>query len=116
MGSYNLDSHNVQRYVTEKGFVENEGDVGVRPEGPYSIAMGTILPKVEECKNLIVPVCVSSSHIAYGSIRMEPVFMILAESASQIADLALENDEAVQEISYTILQDKLESAGVILKL
>ena len=85
MGSYTMDSHNVQRYITPEGYVQNEGDIGVHAEEPYKIALGTILPKKEEIKNLIVPVAVSSSHIAFGSIRMEPVFMILGESAASLA-------------------------------
>ena len=114
MGSYNLDSHNVQRYVTDKGLVENEGNIGVKPPSAYSIDMGAILPKNEECSNLIVPVCVSSSHIAYGSIRMEPVFMILAESASQIANLAIKNKCSVQDVSYKELKILLLNSGQII--
>src|SRR5690606_32891523 len=80
MGSYKLDSHNVQRYIKEDGFVQNEGDIGVDPKkGPYQISYGSLIPKRKECTNLLVPVCVSSSHIAFGSIRMEPVFMILGQ-------------------------------------
>lgn len=115
MGSYNLDSHNVQRYVTKDGWIENEGDVGIEPPKPYKIAMGTVLPKATECSNLIVPVCVSSSHIAYGSIRMEPIFMILAESGVQIASLALANKCAVQEVPYAALQQELLKAGQIIE-
>ena len=92
MGSYTMDSHNVQRYIKEDGFVQNEGDIGVSTNGPYSIAYGALTPREEECKNLLVPVCVSSSHIAFGSIRMEPVFMILGQSAAAAAVLALNND------------------------
>ncbi|NQT01684.1 MAG: FAD-dependent oxidoreductase, partial [Planctomycetes bacterium] len=69
MGSYNMDSHNVQRYVDENGHARNEGDIQVNPGGPYPISYGAIIPKASECTNLLVPVCVSSSHIAYGSIR-----------------------------------------------
>lgn len=115
MGSYNLDSHNAQRYVTEKGHVENEGDIGIRPPGPYKIPMGAILPKEKECANLIVPVCVSSTHIVYGSIRMEPVFMKLAESAAQIACLAIDEDTSVQKVDYPILRKLLLDAGQILE-
>ncbi|HSG71425.1 MAG TPA: FAD-dependent oxidoreductase, partial [Planctomycetaceae bacterium] len=75
MGSYTMDSHNVQRYITPEGYVQNEGDIGVSTRGPYSISRGSILPQKDQCENLVVPVCVSSSHIAFGSIRMEPVFM-----------------------------------------
>lgn len=104
MGSYSLDSHNVQRFVTPEGFVQNEGDIGVHPENPYSISLGTLLPKKEECTNLLVPVCVSSSHTAFGSIRMEPVFMILGQSAAAAAALAIDQGIAVQEVSYDELQ------------
>jgi hypothetical protein len=86
MGSYALDSHNIQRIVTPEGYVQNEGDIGVKPKEPYSISYGTILPKKSQCENLLVPVCVSSSHTAFGSIRMEPVFMILGHSAATAAE------------------------------
>ena len=92
MGSYTMDSHHVQRYVTSEGHARNEGDVQVPPGGPYPIDFGAILPKRSECANLLVPVCVSASHIAFGSIRMEPVFMILGQSAAQAATLAIEHD------------------------
>jgi hypothetical protein len=107
MGSYTIDSHNVQRYVTPEGFVQNEGDIGVGTSGPYEIAFGSILPKKNECQNLLVPVCVSSSHIAYGSIRMEPVFMILGQSAATTAVLALEASSAVQDVAYESLRSQL---------
>ena len=90
MGSYALDAHNAQRYVKADGFVQDEGDIGVHPDKAYSIAYGSILPKEAECNNLLVPVCMSSSHIAYGSIRMEPVFMILGQSAATAAVLAID--------------------------
>ena len=85
MGSYNMDSHNVQRYVDADGHARNEGDIQVSPGGPYPISYRAIVPKEAECTNLLVPVCLSSSHIAYGSIRMEPVFMILGQSAATAA-------------------------------
>jgi len=107
MGSYNMDSHNVQRYVTPDGWVQNEGDVQVHLTKPYLISFGSILPKKAECSNLLVPVCVSSSHIAYGSIRMEPVFMILGQSAAIAASLAIDKKQAVQEVDYNILKQKL---------
>ena len=94
MGSYTIDSHNVQRYVTPEGHVQNEGDIGNPLDGPYQIALGAILPKQGECENLVVPVCVSSSHIAFGSIRMEPVFMILGQSAATAACIAIGRDRA----------------------
>jgi len=104
MGSYALDSHNTQRYVTERGFVQNEGDIGVKAPKPYSIGYGAIVPKANECTNLLVPVCLSSSHIAYGSARMEPVFMILGESAATAASLAIEGKTSVQDVSYERLE------------
>lgn len=107
MGSYALDSHNTQRYVTERGFVQNEGDIGVKAPKPYSISYKAIVPKSNECKNLLVPVCLSSSHIAYGSVRMEPVFMILGESAATAAAIALDDQVAVQEVPYGKLEKML---------
>ena len=104
MGSYALDAHNAQRFVKSDGFVQNEGDIGVHPEKPYSIAYGSILPKETECANLLVPVCLSSSHIAYGSIRMEPVFMILGQSAATAAVLSLEHNVSPQRLPYRTLQ------------
>jgi hypothetical protein len=107
MGSYTMDSHNVQRYVTSDGFVQNEGDIGVHPKQPYRIAYGSIIPQSDECENLLVPVCVSSSHIAFGSIRMEPVFMILGQSAATAACLAIDNAVSLQDLSYDVLQQRL---------
>lgn len=111
MGSYTLDSHNIQRYVTKEGYVQNEGDIGVHPDKPYSIAYGSILPREAECTNLLVPVCVSSTHIAYGSMRMEPVFMILGQSAATAAVLAIQNKVSPQQLPYaklsaSLMQDK----------
>ena len=116
MGSYAMDSHNVQRYVTSEGFVQNEGDIGVSPQAPYSISYESIIPKKEECTNLLVPVCVSSSHIAYGSIRMEPVFMILGQSAAAAACIAIDKKQSVQDILYEMLQQKLITRKQVLNL
>lgn len=107
MGSYTLDSHNVQRYVTEEGYVQNEGDIGVRPDRPYSIDYGAMLPRESECSNLLVPVCISSSHIAFGSIRMEPVFMILGQSAATAAVLAMDKGISPQQLPYEELRRQL---------
>lgn len=114
MGSYTMDSHNVQRYVTPEGFVQNEGDIGVHPEKPYQITLGAILPKKEECSNLLVPVAVSSSHIAFGSIRMEPVFMILGQSAATLAVLALDKEMNIHDLPYAEIKAKLEADGQVL--
>jgi hypothetical protein len=107
MGSYTLDSHNVQRYVTPEGYVQNEGDIGVKTPKPYSISYNAIVPKENECKNLLVPVCLSSSHIAFGSIRMEPVFMILGESAATAASIAIDQKIDVQKVNYEDLKKEL---------
>ncbi len=107
MGSYTMDSHNIQRYVKPDGYVQNEGDIGVKVPKPYTIAYQSLTPKREECQNLLVPVAVSSSHIAFGSIRMEPVFMILGQSAATAAVLSLENNLAVQDLDYQLLKKRL---------
>lgn len=115
MGSYTIDSHNVQRYITPEGYVQNEGDIGVSANGPYQISLGSLLPKREQCENLVVPVCVSSSHIAFGSIRMEPVFMILAQSAATVAVMAIDSGAPVQEVPYAELRQRLLADGQILE-
>jgi hypothetical protein len=115
MGAYTMDSHNVQRYVREDGTVENEGDIGVSVS-PYQISYESLTPKADQCENLLVPVAVSSSHIAFGSIRMEPVFMILGQSAAMAALLAVERGDAVQDISYDKLRVLLESEDQVLDL
>jgi len=115
MGSYSMDSHNVQRYIKDDGFVQNEGDIGVSTNGPYQISYGSLVPKKVECTNLLVPVCVSSSHIAFGSIRMEPVFMILGQSAMAAAVLAIDEGIAVQDVPYSKLQGVLMEKGQILQ-
>ena len=114
MGSYTMDSHNVQRYVKADGFVQNEGDIGVKPPKPYRIAYGAITPKKAQCENLLVPVAVSASHIAFGSIRMEPVFMVLGHSSAAAASLALDSDIAVQDIPYESLRRRLLAEGQVI--
>ncbi len=90
IGSYKMDSHNVQYCVDSQGFVETEGDVGKNHKGPYPIDYRAIVPRSGECANLVVPVCLAATHIAYGSIRMESVFMMLGQSAATAAVLAEE--------------------------
>ena len=114
MGSYGMDSHNIQRYITPEGFVQNEGDIGVSTNGPYQISYGSLVPKRGQVANLLVPVCLSSSHIAYGSIRMEPVFMILGQSAATAAVMAIEKNLAVQDVPYAELRGRLEKDGQVL--
>jgi len=116
MGSYAMDSHNVQRYVDAGGHARNEGDVQLSPGGPYPIDYGAIIPKRGECTNLLVPVCLAASHIAYGSIRMEPVFMILGQSAAAAADLAIRNGIPVQDVPYDALRTRLLARGQRLDL
>lgn len=105
MGAYNMDSHNCQRVVIN-GMVKNEGDVQ-EPVAPYDISYRALTPKPTECKNLLVPVCLSASHIAYGSIRMEPVFMMLGQASGMAAAMAAENNIPVQEIDVKALQERL---------
>jgi hypothetical protein len=120
MGSYNLDSHNCTRFVTVGAdglpAVMNEGDVQRAPAGPYGISYRSIVPAAAECANLLAPVCCSTSHIAYGSVRMEPVFMVLGESAARAADLAIRSGVAVQAVPYQELAQRLRDAGQVLSL
>jgi len=115
MASYNIDSHQVQRVATEDGFVKNEGELQV-PVSPYQLPYRILLPKEEEAMNLLVPVCVSASHIAYSSIRMEPQFMILGQAAGVAAKLAIEEDCSVQEVDISELRDRLDRQGAVLEL
>lgn len=119
MGSYTMDSHHVQRYVahdeTGRAYARNEGDIQVSPGGPYPISYRAIVPRQEECENLLVPVAVSASHIAYGSIRMEPVFMILGQSAATAAALAIDGGLTVQEVPYDALRERLLADGQVLE-
>ena len=107
LGAYAMDSHNVRRYVDENGHIRTEGTIGLAVKRPYPIAYAAITPRREQCTNLLVPVCVSATHVAYGSIRMEPVFMILGHSAGSAAALVIENDAAVQDIAPSALRARL---------
>jgi hypothetical protein len=108
MAAYTMDSHNCQRLVVN-GMVKNEGDVQIGGFPPYPISYGSIIPKEADCKNLFVPVCLSASHIAYGSIRMEPVFMVLGQSAAVAAVLAIDSKTSVQKVDIKKLQGVLKS-------
>lgn len=114
LAAYTMDSHNVQRFVRD-GRVWNEGDVQEKGVLPYPISYRSITPKKAECENLLVPVCLSASHIAYGSIRMEPVFMILGQSSADAASLAIDKGIALQDLSYSDLRVKLEAGQQVLK-
>jgi len=109
LAAYVMDSHHVQRYVDPEGCVRNEGDVEVKIFPPYPISFRSIVPRRSECGNLLVPVCLSASHIAYGSIRMEPVFMVLGQSAATAAALAIDESCPVQEIVYSQLKDRMRA-------
>ncbi len=115
LAAYGMDSHNVQRYVDVNGHVQNEGNVEAHNFKPYPISYRSIVPKNGECKNLLVPVCLSASHIAFGSIRMEPVFMVLGQSAATAATLAIANSSSVQDVQYQDLQNELLKYGQQLK-
>jgi hypothetical protein len=108
MAAYTMDSHNCQRIV-QNGMVKNEGDVQIGGFGPYPVSYRSIIPRAKECKNLLVPVCLSASHIAYGSIRMEPVFMVLAQAAATAASLAISSRADVQEVNVQQLQQLLKT-------
>ena len=111
MAAYTMDSHNCQRIVIEKdgkAMVKNEGNVEIYGGLPYDVSYRCLTPKREECDNLLVPVCLSASHIAYGSIRMEPVFMLLAQSAAKAACLAIDAGVKVQEVDVTEIQRMYE--------
>ena len=112
MGSYNSDSHNVQRFVNGKGFVENEGDVQVQVQ-PYQIPYRVLLPKRGEAANLLVPVCFSASHVAYSSLRMEPQYMILGHAAGVAAAMAVRNGSPVQDVDVKELQKQLLAEGAV---
>lgn len=112
MGSYNSDSHNIQRIATPDGAVENEGDMQVAVT-PYQIPYRVMLPKREQAVNLLVPVCFSASHVAYSSLRMEPQYMILGHAAGVAAGLALKLGKSVQEVPVATLQEKLKSQGAV---
>jgi len=114
LGAYGMDSHNCQRIVTH-GQVENEGDVQVGGFTPYPISYRSIVPKAAQCENLLVPICLSATHIAYGSIRMEPVFMILGQSAATAAALALDHKCSVQKLRYGVLRARLAADRQVLE-
>ena len=111
LAAYGMDSHNIQRYVDANGYVQNEGNVECHGFGPYPISYKSITPRKSECGNLLVPVCVSATHIAFGSIRMEPVFMVLGQSAATAAAMAIDADCDVQDLPYQQLKKRLQKDG-----
>ena len=129
LGAYGMDSHHARRHVGKDGFVRNEGDIqdyssipggirkgpGVVRFPPYGIDYGALVPKRGECANLLVPVCVSASHIAFGSLRMEPVFFELGQVAATAAAQAIDADVAVQDVAYVPLRERLLDDGMRLE-
>lgn len=115
LGAYGMDSHHIQRYIDANGYVQNEGNVQAHVAGPYPVSYRSIIPKEDECSNLLVPVCLSATHIAFGSIRMEPVFMVLGQSAATAASLAIDQKIPLQKLSYEQLQKVLLKDGQRLK-
>ncbi|MBN2054688.1 FAD-dependent oxidoreductase [bacterium] len=115
MGSYQIDSHHVHRYATAEGLACNEGDIQVAAR-PYQIPYGIMLPRPEECRNLLVCTCVSATHVAFSSLRMEPQFMIMGHAAGVAAAMAAANGLAVQAVVLTELQDRLQAQGQVLSL
>ncbi len=113
LGAYNMDSHNCRRIVRD-GYVENEGDVQIGVK-PYPISYRSIVPRQSECENLFVPVCLSATHIAYGSIRMEPVFMIMGQSSATAACIAIDSKVPVQKVAYPALREQLLKDGQVLE-
>lgn len=114
MGSYNMDSHNVQRYIQKDGTAQNEGDTEV-PTIPYQISYRVLVPKLSECRNLLVPVCTSASHIGYGTLRLEPVYMIMGEGAGVAAEIAAHQHQDVQRIDTHELTRELKSKRTVME-
>lgn len=116
LGSYAMDSHSIQYCLDAEGFLCVEGGLMASVKVPFPISYRAIVPKKAECDNLLVPVCLSTTHAAYGSIRMEPVFMVLGQSAATAASIAIRNNQAVQDVPYGQLRLLLEQHGQIVDL
>lgn len=110
LASFGLDSHAVRYFVTQRGFLERDGVIWNVPPRPYGVSYRSLTPKAEECTNLLVPVCLSATHAAHGSIRMEPVFMQLGQAAAMAAGLAIKNGTSVQAVPYAPVRDLLKAA------
>ena len=114
LGSFGMDSHVVQHFVTEKGYAISDGVIWRVPPKPYGISYRSIIPRRGECENLLSPICVSATHVAHGSIRMEPVFMALAHSAAIAAGAALDKNTSVQDVAYPLLRERLLAGKQVL--
>ena len=115
LGAYSIDSHNCQRVVID-GIVKNEGDVQVPLPSPYEIPFGSMVPRSADCTNLLVPVCLSATHIAYGSVRMEPVFMALGQAAGIAAAVALRGGLRAQELGPAELYPRMQDAEMVFRI
>jgi hypothetical protein len=114
MGSYNSDSHNVQRYVTPEGNAQNEGNMEVSVT-PYQIPYRIMLPKKSQATNLFTPVCFSASHVTYSTLRMEPQYMMIGQAAGIAAKMAIENKSAVQDVDASALTAKLRGLRAVME-
>jgi hypothetical protein len=112
MGSYNSDSHNVQRFEQPDGTAQNEGNMEV-PVTPYQIPYRMVLPKRAEATNLLVPVCFSASHVAYSTLRMEPQYMMIGQAAGVAAKMAIDAGVALQEVDTKALSARLKDQGAV---
>ena len=115
LGSFGMDSHEVQLFVNEKGFVRRDGTIWRMPPKPYGISYRSIIPSTGECENLFSPVALSASHVAHGSIRMEPVFMVLSQSAATAASIAIDDELSVQKVPYVKLRRQLNANNQIVQ-
>ena len=111
LASYTMDSHHAQRYVDANGNVRNEGNVQVGVPSPFSLSYRSITPQEEQASNLLVTAALSASHIAYGSIRMEPVFLTTGQAGGMAAVLALDGNTSVQDVDYQLLRQRLIAGG-----
>jgi hypothetical protein len=114
LGTYNLDSHCTQYVVGSNGYLATDGGMSILVEHPYPISYRAIVPRVEECENLLVPACLSATHVAYSSIRIESTLMILGQSAATAASLAIDLSVSVQDLPYETLRQQLLADGQIL--
>ena len=113
MGSYNSDSHNLQRFVNAQGMAENEGDMQVAVSA-YQIPFRITVPKRAEVTNLLVPVCFAASHVAYSSARMEPQYMIIGHASGVAAAMSIQSGKAVQDVGLAELRKTLQAEGAVL--
>ena len=112
LASFGLDSHAVRYFVTARGTIERDGVIWNVPPRPYGVSYRSLIPKAAECTNLLVPVCLSATHAAHGSIRMEPVFMQLGQAAAMAAGIAARDGLSVQSVPYDLIKNQLATANL----